>query len=70
MPIEEAVRTDMKPRAHGTFTVAGVLSFVLAVGISHFVLVTGGFLGDAGLEKWDWTREWLGGAFGTPAAAA
>ncbi|KAF8511919.1 heme oxygenase 1 [Gautieria morchelliformis] len=70
LPVEEAVHMDMKPGAHSKFTVAGVLSFMLAVGISHFVLVTGGFLGDAGLEKWDWAREWLGTVFGIPAAAA
>jgi len=59
--------TDTKP-AGGMVSIAGVLSFLLAMGIAHFALVTGGFMGDAGLEKWDRAREWVASAFGIPAA--
>ncbi|KAF8574312.1 heme oxygenase-like protein [Ramaria rubella] len=56
-------------KTSGTVSVASVLSFLLAMGIAHFALVTGGFLGDAGIEKWDRAREWVGNAFGIPATA-
>ena len=44
-PPIEAVHTEKKPEEQNAVTVAGVLSFILAMGIAHFVLVTGGFLG-------------------------
>ena len=49
-------------------TVAGVLSFILAMGIAQFALVSGGFISDAGLGKWDRAREWVERAFGISAA--
>jgi len=62
-----AVLTEAKP-GESMVTVAGVLSFILAMGIAQFVLVTGGFFGDAGMEKWDRARGWVGSTFGIPAA--
>ncbi|KAF8527605.1 hypothetical protein BU17DRAFT_61730 [Hysterangium stoloniferum] len=43
----------------GSFTVAGVLSFMLAMGIAHFILVTNGFLLNYGLEELDRVRAWV-----------
>jgi len=48
----------------GNFTIAGVLSFMLAMGLAHFVLVTGGFLGEGGMQKWERAREWVEGTLG------
>jgi len=47
------------------FTTAGVLSFIAAVSLAHFILVVGGFTGSKGAAKWDGLHEWLNGVFGS-----
>ena len=51
----------------GMLTAVGLLSLFLAMSMARFVFVAGGFLGDAGLEKWDRARQWIGSVFGIPA---
>ncbi|KAF8518547.1 heme oxygenase-like protein [Hysterangium stoloniferum] len=48
----------------GSFTVAAVLSFMLAMGIAHFEFVTNWFLWDYGLEELHLVRAWVASTFG------
>lgn len=47
-----------------TFTMAGVLSFLCALGIAHLALTIGGFTGAAGWEKLEAVEEWIAGLLG------
>lgn len=44
-----------------TFSMASVLSFMLAVGLAHFLLVVGGFTGAKGLAKLELMSNWVYG---------
>ncbi|THH00819.1 hypothetical protein EW026_g1777 [Hermanssonia centrifuga] len=47
------------PSQEGTFPVASVIAFILALCLSHFVLVLGGFTGDKGYGKLEAVIHWF-----------
>ena len=53
-----------KDKGEGNYTTAGVVSFILAMCLAHFVLVVGGFTGSRGWEKYVAVREYLQGILG------
>lgn len=46
-----------------TFTMAGVLSFLIALGIAHAALTIGGFTGARGWAKLEAVEEWVARLF-------
>ncbi|KAI0030439.1 heme oxygenase [Vararia minispora EC-137] len=48
-----------EPLGEGTYTTQGVVSFILAMCLAHFVLVVGGFTGNRGWEKYVTAMEWI-----------
>ena len=54
-PLDSAV-TSSSP---GTFPLASVVAFILALCLSHFVLTLGGFTGDKGYAKLEAVFQWI-----------
>ncbi len=48
-----------KPQTESLFSLAGVAAFILACSLAHFLLVTQGFMGKAGIQKADAIAEWI-----------
>jgi heme oxygenase (biliverdin-producing, ferredoxin) len=48
-----------KPRAEAGYSIASVVTFMLAVGLAHFMLVVGGYTGDRGYAKFELAQQWL-----------
>jgi len=52
---------DSEPEGPGPLSVNSVLTFILAVGLAHFVIVVGGLSGSRGYAKLEALRAWIAG---------
>lgn len=50
--------------SEGTYTMQGVLAFLLALGIAHLALTLGGFTGQKGWEKYEAVESYVAGLLG------
>jgi len=50
---------DQKQRSSKLFSVNSVLTFMLAVGLAHFLIVVGGFTGSRGYAKLEAVQGWV-----------
>ncbi|KAF8520916.1 hypothetical protein BU17DRAFT_88485 [Hysterangium stoloniferum] len=64
MPKDTSTPFPKVTAKEGSFTVAGVLFFMLVMGIAHFEFVTNGFLWDYGLKELDRVKAWVASTFG------
>jgi len=51
--------SDPEPKSSEIFPVRSVLTFMLAVGLAHFVIVVGGLSGSRGYAKLEVVRAWM-----------
>ncbi|VDB88519.1 unnamed protein product [Peniophora sp. CBMAI 1063] len=63
-PLQLPKTKEEEDKGEGNYTTAGVISFILAMCLAHFVLVVGGFTGSRGWEKYVAVREYLAGILG------
>ena len=63
-PLQLPKTKEEEDKGEGNYTTAGVISFILAMCLAHFVLVVGGFTGSRGWEKYVAVREYLQGLRG------
>ena len=63
-PLQLPKTKEEEDKGEGNYTTAGVISFILAMCLAHFVLVVGGFTGSRGWEKYVAVREYLQGLLG------
>ena len=61
---------DLPVKEKGTFPLGSVIAFILALCLSHFVLVTNGFTGAKGYAKLENVFEWITNLFGASTAPA
>ncbi|KAI0086982.1 hypothetical protein BDY19DRAFT_893746 [Irpex rosettiformis] len=61
---------DLPVKEKGTFPMSSVIAFILALCVSHFFLVTGGFTGEKGWDKLEAVFEWVRGLVGTSTTPA
>lgn len=54
---------DQKPESSKTFSVSSVLTFMLAVGFAHFIIVVGGLSGSRGYAKLEAMHTWITNVF-------
>lgn len=50
---------DEKQKSSKLFSVNSVLTFMLAVGLAHFLIVVGGFTGSRGYAKLEAVQGWV-----------
>ena len=53
--------SDPEPKSSEIFPVSSVLTFMLAVGLAHFIIVVGGLSGSRGYAKLESVRVWMTG---------
>ena len=60
-PQKPAVWTlsDPEPGSSKTFSVSSVLTFMVAVGLAHFIIVVGGLSGPRGYAKLEAAQAWI-----------
>lgn len=51
--------SDQKPQTSRVFSVSSVLTFMLAVGLAHFIIVVGGLSGSRGYAKLEAVQAWV-----------
>ena len=53
--------SDLEPKGPGSLSVNSVLTFMLAVGLAHFIIVVGGLSGSRGYVKLEALHAWITG---------
>ena len=54
--------SDPELRSSKTFSVSSVLTFMVTVGLAHFIIVVGGLSGSRGYAKLEAVHAWITGA--------
>lgn len=52
----------LRPESSRTFPVTSVLTFMVAVGLAHFIIVVGGLSGSRGYAKLEAIQAWIASA--------
>ena len=52
----------LRPESSRTFPVTSVLTFMVAVGLAHFIIVVGGLSGSRGYAKLEAIQTWIASA--------
>jgi len=60
-PVTHLTPSDPEPKSSGVFSVSSVVTFMLAVGLAHFIIVVGGLSGTRGYAKLEDIHAWVTG---------